>query len=209
MNDAVPTSRFMTWWHKVSTLIKALGLIGLTISTTAIVVWNVRKDRVEQLEHEVAVLKDSKDWKLPETLKSLNEISEKVRLQQEERNRLTNLAEVNDSLSKKTNEQQVEIDKLKESVDTLQIELKKSMVKASPVELSQGQATELIKNNITLGVKYIYTDHVQINLNNDSRDIEVGNKIEFPFANQKCVVILNQIKTVENKCLFLFSCYEK
>jgi len=72
----------------------------------------IRTDRIAELEHEVDTLKESKDWKLPETLESLNQVSDKVRSQIEEMQKVEALRKENEAL-------QSDKAKLTEQVETL------------------------------------------------------------------------------------------
>jgi hypothetical protein len=189
----------------------AIGILGILIGTTAAVVWNVRGDRIDQLNHELEVVKGAKDWKLPETLNSLNELSEKVRLDIEARKKLETLGAENDILSKKNEALNLEIAKLNENNRELEVSVKKSLINNQVFEIDKGGAAELIKNSVFVGLKDVYSSWVTININNESSRLEVGNNKEISYANQKCFLTLKSIKYISavEKAGFSFGCVDK
>lgn len=184
----------------------AIGTVATLIAATAGVVWKIRIDRLEQLEHENNVLKDAKDWKLPDTLRSLNQLSEKLNLQLEERDKLDSIVAEKESLMKSNGELQTEVSKLKSDISKLEAALNSIIVESQDIEVNQGEAVDLIKNAVAVAVGTIYTSSVDITINNNNHNIKVGNIIEIPYAHRICVLRLRTIKkgTPYDKCVFSF-----
>ncbi len=187
----------------------AIGAFAAIVATTAGAVWAIRIDRLEQLKHENEIIKESKDWKLPETLNSLNELSKKVTLQIEEREKLNALTSERESLIKSNNELQAEISKLKDANAQLDVALKQSILATQYFEVARGESADLIKNAVAVGVETVYSDSAEININNDHHRLKITNTVEFPYANQTCVLQLRGIKSAVDKCAFSFGCKSK
>jgi len=119
-----------------------LGIAAATIAATATVTWQIRKDRIEALTDELETLRESKDWKLPDTLKQLNALSETLRADLGDRREL-------DELRKKA----VALLGLEERVAQLQMELEIAKTVSTEVEVREGEAVELMKPALVLGVE--------------------------------------------------------
>ena len=142
---------------------------------------------------------------MEKTLKSISEY-EKLRNENEALiNQVADITKSNDKLLKQTS-------LLENNNKKLTDELLKAKSEMTSYELNQGEGVDLITNTYTLGIKNIYTDWVDINLNNKPGKLEVGNKHEFDIGDRMGVITLKKIYQVRNqkgyidsdKCLIEF-----
>ncbi len=188
-----------------TTVLWAIGAIASIVAVTVAATWHLRKDRLEELQEKLNVLTEAKDWKLPDTLRSLNLLSEKLNLQLEEKAKVDSLMSENEALTKSNRDLQIEVSDLKESAAKLETSLKNMLVDSQEIEVAKGETQDLIKNTVAVGVKGIYDPSVEITINNDNRKMQVGNTIEIPFANKICVLRFRTIKKgMPDKAVFSF-----
>jgi regulator of replication initiation timing len=185
-------------------------LVVLLISTPAYLAWTAQSARITLLEERNEDLKESTDWKLPATIQSLNEVSERVRLETDEREKLESLATENETLRSDNDKLKDSVATLEERVGSLEAELKKSVASTDTFELSEGQSADLIENRVTMGVATIYSNYAQVNLNNEQQSLDVGNSTTFPYAEQECTITLKEIiyDSSPKKAVFSFGCME-
>jgi hypothetical protein len=190
----------------------AIGAVAALIATTAGATWYIRNDRIDELNHEIEMLKSSREWKLPETLQALKDVSEKVRLNMEERETLDKLKVDNDSLTKKNNELQSEISKVTDRLSEVESVLKKSISVSAKPELAEGESADLIANDVSVGVLSIYyPDGAHITFRDSDETLYVGKRSEFDYAGHKCALKLDRLFKVKGleKAAFSFGCSQQ
>jgi len=173
-----------------------LGIAAATIAATATVTWQIRKDRIEGLTDELETLRASKDWKLPDTLKQLNALSETLRTDLGDRKEL-------DELRKKTGV----LAGLQERVAQLQKELEIARTVSTEVEVREGEALELMKPALVLGVASFFLNRATINITNKQSQLEVGNYIEVDYQGKQYRLTLLGIDRVKSPNTAKFSFY--
>jgi hypothetical protein len=173
-----------------------LGIAAATIAATATVTWQIRKDRIEALTDELETLRESKDWKLPDTLKQLNALSETLRADLGDRSEL-------DELRKKA----VALLGLEERVAQLQKELEIARTVSTEVEVREGEAVELMKPALVLGVASFLLNRATINITNQQSQLEMGNYIEVDYQGKQYRLTLLGIDRSKSPTTARFSFY--
>jgi len=139
---------------------------------------------------------------------TLDSIAEFERLRKENKSLKIKIADTNKVNEKLLNEKSL----LEKKNKKLTGELLKATSETISHELNQGEGVDLITNAYTLGIKNIYSDWVDINLNNKPVKLEVGNKHEFEIGDRIGVITLKKIYQIRNpkgyidsdKCLIEF-----
>jgi|GEM_PF-3229244 len=195
-------------WKSVGTAITALiGIIG----TTSYVVWEVRKDVVDDLKRQIATYEQSKTWKLPDTLTQLNGVSNKLQRQlatQEQAQalkldnaRLVKQSEVAaEQLTKLDSELKSQTARLRE----LEAELQRSLATFEQATLKEGESVDVVKNRLVLGVSSIYFSWVSGSLNNEGFRLDVGRSKSMNISGRQCSLVLSRIKS--KSATFKFNC---
>jgi seryl-tRNA synthetase len=189
-------------------IIAAITMLGAIIATTAAATWYIRNDRLEQLREELNTLKSAKDWRLPDTMRSLNELSEKVRLDVAERKELDALrAELSQSTAK-TAKLESDLKAALARSDELAATLQKNLAPSTNFDLSEGQAKELVKNGLAVGLSSVYGESVRLNLGEQTFGINIGQTKQFGYAGQQCglSLIATNTRLSPNKASFSFYC---
>lgn len=174
--------------------------------------WEIRKDYIDNLKTEIESLKEADKWKVPETIKQLNAISEKLdkqmsfkeeyeQLKTEHKNFEETKKQLTEDLQKSNNENWT----LKEKVSLLSKELNATLLASKEITLTAGESAELIKNKVYLGIQGIYSSFVIVRTNNeDTQTLYVSNNKTFNIMNETCTLTLTKI-TKEN-ATFHFRC---
>lgn len=192
----MPIHVTVTWKVVSSALASLASLVGLTVYAT----WEIRKDYVEDLKNQVAVYTQAQSWKLPETLKSLNEISEKLQAQftSEAELKKLKLEKAGDeaSLSILNSQLASSADKNEEltaTVSDLQRKLQKSVTPANQFVLKPGQSFELAKNQTAFGLVNLYTNSVQGTLDGQRVSVDLTGTLGVKVNGDTCSLRLTQI----------------
>lgn len=65
-------------WKVLASILGIIGTVGAAIIYTT---WEIRKDYIEDLKSQISAYNQAESWKLPDTLKKLNSVSEKLQSQ--------------------------------------------------------------------------------------------------------------------------------
>ena len=174
-----------------------LAMIGAIIASTACATWYIRNDRLEQLKYELETLKAAKDWKLPETLRSLNEVSDRVRLETAERKELESLR-----LESKSLEAAIA------RSEQLAATVRSCVNEGTTFDLAEGQSKELAKNGPLAGVNSLTSSSAYVNIDGNSSLLTVGDRRQVKYGNLTCALRLTEIKksAQAQKATFSLSC---
>jgi len=173
----MPLNIVVTW----KILGSALAFLASAMGLSALVLWEFRKDYIEDLKNQIAVYHQAESWKLPETLKNLNEVSGKLQSQLSAAAEIKKLttdissAEVGaKQLAAELGEMAAKNKDLTSAVADLKQALRKSLTEATQFTLKEGESHELAKNQIAFGLTTLYPSRVIGLLN--------GNRVEIPLA---------------------------
>lgn len=195
----MPVNIVITWKILWYSLAVAASVIGTIIGATSYTTWEVRKDYIEDLKNQVSVYNQAESWKLPETLKSLNIISDKLQSQlsaSEEIKKLKHNIAVYESTEAKSksmlSEANANVKKLEGQISTLEYNLRKSLAEQTQFTLKEGQAAELVKNRIIFGMSGIGPGYILANVNNDPVNIRIAGSTSITVDNELCTITLMQ-----------------
>ncbi|WP_146038501.1 MULTISPECIES: hypothetical protein [unclassified Pseudomonas] len=203
----MPINVSVTW----KVLWSIIGFLTTVVGATIYLTWEIRKDYIEDLKNQIAVYNQAESWKLPDTLKKLNTVSETLQSQlasaEEIKNLKTALA-ISEAESKKSALKLVEAttkaEELSAEVDSLSYELRKSLGDTSQFKLREGQTAELVKNRLVFGVSSISSGIVWGYVNNDSVTIKIAGSQTVRVNNELCSITL--IQTEYPTATISFSC---
>lgn len=195
-------------WKKIWSI---AGFLVTVIGVTIYLTWEIRKDYIEDLKNQIAVFNQSESWKLPDTLKKLNGVSEKLQSQLADAEELKNLRtevsalqetnkKASTSLAVATNRSE----QLSQELVSLKTELRKSLAESSQFKLREGQSAELVKNQVIFGVSAVASGLVLGYLNNESVSLRIGGHLPVSFNDQPCKLTL--IQTENNVATVSFNC---
>lgn len=173
---------------------RAVSAIVFFASVAAGVAWTIQGEHVDQLKDELAAFQSAKDWTLPQTLKDLNKISEQVRLQLEDTQRLKTLADTDAALSEQNEQLKSRLSALQQKVSSLEATNKAFVTKAQDFNLAKGESGELVKNTLMFGVEDIESMFVLVNVGSESYNLSVGQSVDIPYDDQHCFIRLKSLK---------------
>jgi hypothetical protein len=146
---------------------------------------------------------------LPDTIKRLGEASNALKISVDERKKLTEMEQLTKDLESAKEKAEEQASQLKEENSKLDKSIKSletALLTPKTIEISNGNSIPLIENSYYLGVTGVHPSFVSTTLNNDSKNMDVGNKMTFMAGQQSCTVTLKQINPSEEKATFLFNC---
>ncbi|ULL06115.1 hypothetical protein JNO42_03645 [Pseudomonas putida] len=208
MSTLLPTTIELTWKRAWTIITYALVAAGVIVTVT----WEIRKDYIENLKSEISALKETEKWKVPETIKHLNSISEKLdgqmsfkadyeRLKLEEKDfesTKAKLAQELESSKRKINE-------LQSSIYKLTNQIKDISTPPQEFSLQRGESIELLKNSVVLGIEAAYESLVLIRLNNDdTKKLYIGNNLIVTSGDKACTLTVK--KLIDGSATFNFRC---
>jgi len=189
----------------------AVAAFATVLAAAVTATWQIRdkvsEQRIQQCLEENSALTGAKDWRLPETLRSLHEVSDAVALQIKERKELDNLRTEVTGLRATADSFARDASASKKANGDCQASLAKSLPANSvSFELEEGEGRELIPGLLALGLTRSYTGHASITLNGASRDLAVSESSDTGVAGGKCSVVL--IGATYLRAKFVFRCSE-
>jgi cell division protein FtsB len=187
------------------------AVAAFLIGTTATATWYIRSDRLEQLNHELEAIKGAKDWRLPETINSLRDLSEKVKIDVGERKELEMLRTERGQLTEKNTKLEADWKTAQANIGELENMARQCFLPSANFELAEGQARQLVKNGLAVGLKSIINDRVQVNLDREEAYISIGERKEVKNASGPCWLTLMSLhKTTSfgspDRATFSFAC---
>lgn len=181
---------FQLTWNKVYTIAGVL-VAGAAIIVT--VTWTLRGAYIEELKSDIASRKESSEWKVPETIKKLTIISDKLADQIGTKEQIDSLKETSKELENKNSSLNAEVKKLKddhrllqEKNERLATELKRMTAPTQEFTLTNGKTVDLVKNQITLGVESVLPSSVKFTINNESHTLSSGNRLSINAYDRIC-----------------------
>ena len=201
MSFLLPTTINLTW--------KLFGVIsGFAITAAGIVAsatWVYRMDYLDALKTEIASRKEASEWKVPETIKKLKLVSEKLdrqltSLEETEtlKTKNQNLERDNSNLKSSLAKAGEERTKLDDQISRLNRQLKLFSLPTKEFTLKKGESLDLIKNETILGVQYVYETSVSITINNVQESARVGFRQKIKSLNKMCIFTLTKIAQPES-----------
>lgn len=172
------------------------------------------QNHINDLNNQIKAYEKSSTWKLPETLKQLNSVSEKLDKQLQAQDDLAKLGKENDELEKnnyqltqKLNAAQGENDDLRATSELLTVQLKQALITPQELVLTAGSSAELVKNHVTFGVEEVYPTWVVGNINNETVRLSIGNYKPVKFLDDTCTLRLTKISRPSAQ--FSYTCQQK
>ena len=195
-------------WKKVWSI---AGFLATVIGVTIYLTWEIRKDYIEDLKNQIAVFNQSESWKLPDTLKKLNSVSEKLQSQLADaeelkklRTEVSALEETNKKAATSLADATNKAEQLSVEVVSLKTELRRSLTESSQFKLREGQTAELVKNQVVFGVSAVASGLVLGYLNNESVTLRIAGYLPVRFNDEICKLTLiqteNPVATVSFSC---------
>ena len=189
----------------------AFAFLASAMGLAALLIWEFRKDYIEDLKNQVAVYHQADSWKLPETLKKLNEVSERLQSQLSADAEIKKLkidiaaSEVSQTkMAAELKEATATSKGLAESVGGLQQSLRKSLTEATQFTLKEGESHELAKNQIVFGLTALYSSRVSGLLNGDRVEIPLSGSLLIDANGETCTLRLIQASYAT--AAFSFAC---
>lgn len=195
-------------WKKI---VSIFPVLPVAICTTAYVTWEVRKDYIEDLKNQIATYSQSNKWKLPETLKQLNSVSDKLEKQLIDKKELAALRieskELRENLQTRTQALEAtsnENKKLTTQINAIQEELKRARLSPKEFTINEGGSEVIIKNRVVFGLSGVTSGLVIGNVNNEHVTLRIAGNVEIDSLNERCKLTL--INTKPPSASFSFSC---
>lgn len=187
-----------------------LGYLTCIVSIAAAAAagtWYIRADYMDELKNRIEVYEKSDHWKLPETLKKLNDAANNFSLNYDEKKRLVEsekqlkivMAE-NTRISKELTSANIELLDTKNKIALFVKENEEFTLKS-------GDSHPLFKNEVYVALKIVNYDSVSIILNNASDTMYVGESKEYNFQDIKCKLVVLKVETLINQAKFVNICY--
>lgn len=191
MSFLLPVSVEITWKRVWGFVVVATAVaVGVASAT-----WVYRMDYLDELKTDIQSRKEAAEWKVPETIKKLTVISEKLENQlvsNEELEKLRiekkELWAANEALKAAKNDLADRHDQLKSKVQLLTAELRQSTAPAEEFTLTNGKSIDLVKNQVTLGVESVLPSSVTFSIENESHTLSIGKKLSINSYNRVCVL---------------------
>lgn len=149
----MPINLSITW----KVLASILGVIGTVGGAIVYITWEIRKDYIEDLKSQIAVYTQAESWKLPDTLKKLNSVSEKLQSQLSASDEIKKLklqitaSELEQAKAKIAAAEAIEkSESLSKSVSTLKQELRKGLSESTQFTLRRAKQPNLLKTELDL-----------------------------------------------------------
>lgn len=206
----MPMNVAITW----KVLGSILGFLASVIGVTSYATWEVRKDYIEDLKNQVAVFNQSESWKLPDTLRKLNSVSDKLQSQLSYEERIKQLQLSLTSAELKVTKLEAEVGittsknkELGEKLVSLQQDLKKSVAPDIRFTLAEGQSYELARNQTVFGLSSIFSSSVRGSINDKDVSISLAGTTPISINDQTCTLRL--IQSTLSQAVFSFVCPER
>jgi hypothetical protein len=206
------------WVTHEKLIIGAFALIGLAVAATYQIQQGRIDDRdllIDARDKEIDSLMSAKVWDVPNTITRLNEISQKLQAQFASIEKLNALQKENGELLTQTaslkKEQAASASKLAQLAEQnalLKSSLNRAFVAADVIDLEEGRAADLVKNQVTLGVESVYlSGGILGRLGNQPLSLRVGEAKEISVLGKNCRLTLSSTRTP--KASFSFFCYDR
>lgn len=202
------------WITHEKLIVTAIGAVILAVGATYQVQQGRIADRdrdVDNRDKEIASLKETKTWNVPDTIEKLKDISQKLQTQFASVDELNSLRKDNEalrqqstSLEKANDEQARKLKDLSGENVTLSRSLEKMLLPSQQIDLEAGSAADLVKNNLTLGVGSVYSSSISGRLRNESLSMNVGEDVKIRVLGKDCRLAL--LKTKYTVASFSFVC---
>jgi hypothetical protein len=153
--------------------------------------------------------KKSKEFDIPETVTNIRDVITEFKLNIKEYDRLKELENIVKEIDYSRINAENESKKLRDEISILNTKiqsLQKPLTIPKTIELIRGESAALIENHYYLGLSEVHSTSVDINLNNDRKDMSVGHQFTFKLIDQTCIIILKSVKKLSNSATFLFNC---
>lgn len=196
MSFLLPVTVELTW-KKVWAIVVAASVVAGTVAS---VTWVNRNDYLDELKADIESRKEAAEWKVPETLKKMTAISEKLEKQlvsieelEKLRGNKKDLEAANEKLKIAIKELTDTQDQLKDKVQRLTEDLRQSVAPVEEFTLTNGKSKDLVKNKVTLGVESVYPSSVVISINNESHTLSSGNRLRINAYDRGCILTVSEL----------------
>ncbi|MCF1251508.1 hypothetical protein LH705_18420 [Pseudomonas putida] len=157
-------------------------------------------DYLDELKADIESRKEAADWKVPETIKKMTAISERLEKQlvsieelETLRGDKKDLEAANKKLKIANQELTDTQDQLRDKVQRLTEDLRQSVVPAEEFTLTNGKSKDLVKNKVTLGVESVYPSSVVFSINNEQHTLSSGNKLRINAYDRGCILTVSEL----------------
>jgi hypothetical protein len=147
------------------------------------------KNHIDNLK----ALKEAKDFKLPETLKALNEASERLKVNDTERKDYEQLKTSVPLLQADLDARSKELEQTAGRLTDAEAQLAALRTVTDDLWVKQGEGIQLIKPDVTLGLSTVHLDAVSIALMNKPHRMEIGISVGFEYRGSRYSVTLMEI----------------
>lgn len=161
---------------------------------------NSTENHINDLNNQIKAYEKSNKWKLPETLKQLNLVSEKLDKQLQSQddfaklgNEVSELKKNNSQLTQDFKKAQSENVSLQARTKQLTDQLNQALITPRQIDLTGGSSAELVKNHITFGLEEVYSTWIAGNINNETIRLNVGNYKLVEVLDKTCTLRLTKI----------------
>ena len=193
----MPVNVAVTW----KVVWSILGFLVSVMGATAYVTWEVRKDYIEDLKNQVSVYNQAESWKLPDTLRKLNDVSEKLQAQFSNEAKIekltlektaaeTSVKKLESQLASSTSQNKV----LTATVTDLQRDIRRSLTPATQFTLKEGESFELAKNQSVFGLSSLFSNSIIGKLNGERVSLELAGTLSIDVGGEQCALRLIQTR---------------
>ncbi|MGR3993780.1 hypothetical protein [Pseudomonas sp. 1121_17] len=208
-------------WPQWLTSEKVIGcVLALLVPGAYTLAYQIQQGRIEDRDKtiearnkEIDSLTTAKTWDVPNTINRLTDISKTLQKQFASIEELKALRSQNEllnskiaSIVKEDNEKGIKLQALSEKNQNLEKSLAKAIVSDEVVDIRQGEAKQLIKNHLVLGVESVYpTSGIYGVLGKEQVAMKVGETKEFGALGKDCRLTLTS--TAYPRASFSFVCF--
>jgi bifunctional DNA-binding transcriptional regulator/antitoxin component of YhaV-PrlF toxin-antitoxin module len=172
-------------------ILQLLGYMALACSTGASVAWLVGRDRIEK---ELSLVKQTNDWKLPETLKAMGELSPKIKLDAEQRLEFERLRSQKIAYDDKKRDFDKQLAELNAQIAPLKSKLES--YEGESFVLRTGESHFLIPKVLAVGLKSCdgFSNEAEVQFGSETRKLKPGMAIEAASDGKNYRVFLQKIE---------------
>lgn len=187
----------------LSNVLWAVGAAAGIVAVTWGFAWTIFKNHIDNLQ----ALKEAKDFKLPETLKALNDASERLKVNDIERKSFELLKTENPLLKADLKARSEELQHTAAKLAEAEAQLAELRSGTDDLWLKEHEAFQLIRPDVTLGFSGMLVDAVNITILNKPYRTEIGQSVSFEYRGQRYSVTLMEIdrKTSPYRARFSFA----
>lgn len=182
------------------------GVILTALVTFVGWIWTLRSSTIEDLTKQIDTYKESEKWKLPETLNKINLASEKLSLNIDDKNELSQGRKEIQQLTVKNEELQRNLETSKKSLQAVNDALNKIALKNDSFTVYSRDSFPVVNNMKYISVKIIGYNSVSGIFEDQSYDIDVGSSLSYKVGTLSCRITLVKMSSRDDYATFNRSC---